>query len=338
MDRKRNTFDSAADVTGERLSRYLRALPQALKNQIQEIRLRSDRPVCLCTGTGVLFLHKEGIPGRTANSESLAVFREEIEEIFRRVCRYSVYSHQNEIKNGYVTILGGHRVGICGTMVYSGGEISGIREISSLNIRIAREIKGCADTLIGRIGGELTGGLLIAGPPACGKTTLLRDLARQISEGICGDTRKVVVIDERGEIAASCGGVPQNDLGPCCDVLDGCTKGDGILQAVRSLSPDFIICDELGGEQDAASVTEGLNAGAAVVATIHAGNPRELLGRRQARRLLETGAFRTVVFLEGRSGPGRIREIWKAGDLLAEMDGSDPAAGGVRDGGVCGIA
>lgn len=338
MDRKKNTFDSATEVAGERLNQYLRALPQSLKNQIQEIRLRADRPVCLCTGSGILFLHKGGVPGRTADAESLTVFREEIDEVFRRVCRYSVYSHQNEIKNGYVTIPGGHRVGICGTMVYSGGEVSGIREISSLNIRIAREIKGCADVLIRQIGEKLSAGLLIAGPPSCGKTTLLRDLARQLSEGICGDARKVVVIDERGEIGACCGGIPQNDLGPCCDVLDGCTKGDGILQAVRSLSPDFIICDELGGEKDVSSVTEGLNAGAAVIATIHAGNPAELLERRQAKGLLETGAFQTVVFLEGRSGPGRIREIWKAGDLLAEMGRSADSAGSVHGGGVCGIA
>lgn len=338
MERKRNVFDGAAEVTGERIAAYLRALPQALKSQIQEIRLRADRPVCLSTSAGVVFLQKEGGLGHVAGAGSVVIFREEIEEIFKRICRCSVYSHQNEIKNGYVTILGGHRVGICGTMVYSGGEVTGIREISSLNIRIAREIKGCADGLIRQIGEELTGGLLIAGPPSCGKTTLLRDLARQLSEGICGEARKVVVIDERGEIGASYAGTAQNDLGPCCDILDGCAKGDGILQAVRSLSPDFIICDELGGERDAQSVTEGLNAGAAVVATIHAGNPREFLSRRQACSLLETGAFRTVVFMQGRSGPGKIREIWKAGDLLAQMGGGASPIGGVCGGGVCSIA
>ncbi|MFR2562105.1 MAG: stage III sporulation protein AA, partial [Anaeromassilibacillus sp.] len=182
----------------------------------------------------------------------------------------------------------------------------------SINIRIARQVYGCASAVLQAVGKNLREGVLIAGAPASGKTTILRDMARQLSSGLCGDVRKVAVVDERGELAGTYRGVPQNDLGPCCDVLDGYPKGEGILQAIRSLSPEFIICDELGGLADVEAAAQGLNAGVGMISSVHAGNVRELLRRQQAVSLLHTGAFGYVVLLEGSREPGRVAEVYKA--------------------------
>ena len=264
--------------------------------------------------------------------------REDIDETFRGICSYSVYSHQNEIKNGFITLSGGHRVGLCGTAVTSNGSIGSLRDISSINIRIARQVYGCANAVLQAVGKNLREGVLIAGAPASGKTTILRDMARQLSSGLCGDVRKVAVVDERGELAGTYRGVPQNDLGPCCDVLDGYPKGEGILQAIRSLSPEFIICDELGGLADVEAAAQGLNAGVGMISSVHAGNVRELLRRQQAVSLLHTGAFGYVVLLEGSREPGRVAEVYKAGELLAQGSGNSVADRGRDHSGICTVA
>jgi stage III sporulation protein AA len=248
-----------------------------------------------------------------------------MEESFRNLCSYSVYSHENEIRNGYITLSGGHRAGICGTAVLQSDSVSSVRGISSINLRISREIRGAADELLDRIWDRLAGGLLLAGAPSSGKTTILRDLARQLSSGVRGNLKKVAVIDERGEIAGTYCGVPQNDLGCCCDVLDGYPKAEGILLAVRTLSPDIILCDEIGSEREVGAVEQGLNTGVILIASIHAGSIEELVRRKQAIKLLRTGAFATVAQLDASKGPGKIAGIYKAGDLLAETGGVSAA-------------
>ena len=212
-------------------------------------------------------------------------------------------------------MAGGHRVGVCGTAVYEENRVSGIRDISSLNIRIAREVYGAADELLRELDKEISG-LLIAGPPSSGKTTILRDLARQLS--IKG--KKVVVIDERGELGGAFQGICQNDLG-LSDVLTGFPKGEGILQAVRCLSPELIICDEAGSRQEAAAIEEGLNAGVGLITTLHAGSLEEIYRRSQGMQLLQSGAFYRIVLLEGRSPPGTVQGIYEVGDPNDKNDG-----------------
>lgn len=261
---------------------------------------------------------------------------EELQTSFHALCGYSVYSHQPEIKSGFVTALGGHRVGICGTAVRDGRDMTGIRDLSSMNIRVARQVAGAADELLHKLE-SLSGGLLLAGAPSSGKTTILRDLARQLSLGQTCEMKKVVVVDERGELAGTCGGIPQNDLG-LCDVLDGYAKGEGILQAVRCLSPDFIICDEVGGLEDIAAIEEGLNAGVSMVASIHAGSMPELMRRSQYRRLLATGAFRWVALLQTRASPGKLQGIYQVGDLDVKANGMSTGDCGGRHGGLDTVA
>lgn len=333
-----NRFDSAAKVLSDRIKKGVRFLPQDMKNQAQEIRLRVGKPVSVCCTGGIYFLTVGGRLSCLPCDDMLIAEKEDVEESFRNICSYSIYSHQNEIRNGYITLCGGHRVGIGGTAVFRGNEVAGMRDISSVNIRIAREVAGAADGLFRMLKDDIASGLLIAGPPASGKTTLLRDIARQLAAGVRGDVRKVAVVDERGELAGTYMGIPQNDLGLCSDILDGYPKAEGILQAVRSLSPEFIVCDELGGNEEVRALEQGLNAGVSVISTIHAGSLEELLRRKQALSLLETGAFGSVAMLEGHEKPGGIRGVYRAGDLLAEISGSGAAGRGGDARGLFGVA
>lgn len=318
LEPKRRPFDSAAQGLCGSLRTILFQTPEYVKEKAQEIRLRANLPIAIYTGRDTYFLKEQGKPTQRFDRTLPIVSSQEILESFHNCCSYSVYSHQNEIRQGFITMAGGHRVGVCGTAVYEKNIISGIRDISSLNVRIAREVPGAANELMAEIKGEVSG-VLIAGPPASGKTTILRDLARQLSlQG-----KKVVVIDERGELGGAFQGVCQNDLG-LSDVLTGFPKGEGILQAVRCLSPEIIICDEAGSRQEIFAIEEGLNAGVGVITTIHAGSLDEVYRRAQGIQLLQSGAFHKIALLEGRAMPGAVRGIYKVGDPDDKSDGLYP--------------
>ncbi len=202
---------------------------------------------------------------------------EELQDAFRRLCEYSVYRRQGEINQGYVTVAGGHRVGVCGTAVTKSGAVVTLTDITSVNIRVAREVTGCSCEYFERVG---LASCLIVGKPCSGKTTLLRDIARELSTTY---ERKVTVIDERGELAV--GGF---DLG-LCDVYTGFSKAKAIVCAVRSMSPDYILCDELTGEDEQLVLT-CLHYGVKVIATLHG----ESTDSRNAAKLMVSGAFETM--------------------------------------------
>ena len=307
MAEHQDSFLTAAEMLCEEVREVVLSLPESKRSAIQEIRLRAGKPLALTDGTATLFLEQGGRVLYSVSEKAFCTTQRHIYDTFRRLCGYAVYSVEHEIRNGYLTVRGGHRVGLCGTAVLNEGKVSALSEISSLNVRISRQIIGIAEELIRRLY-PFKGGILIVGEPSSGKTTLLRDMARCLSLGIGCRMLRTTVIDERGELSGTYHGIAANDLG-LCDILNGYAKGAGIMHAVRALSPQVIVCDEMGTDEDSRLAAQGFHAGAMMIASIHAPDYASLLRRPQAQRLLQTGAFQTAVMLQSSDRPCTVAEI-----------------------------
>ena len=322
-------FCQAVRVLSPRLSELFLLLSEDERKSVREIRLRKGNPVVAVTENGIRFLHESGRLTGIFSSFAVRTGDREIDEIFHRVCSYSVYACKDSVNRGYVTVEGGHRVGVAGTAVTENGRITAVRDVNCINLRIAREIRGAADEIFRRCYSEGFCGLIVAGPPSSGKTTVLRDLARQLSGEDRGFLAKVFVCDERGEIGAVHNGKVQNDLGINCDVLTSYPKNEGILIGLRSFSPDIIICDEIATDDEAAAVESGLCSGVHFALSVHAMNKRDLCSKPIVRRLLDSGCFGNVVLLSG-SNVGATAEFFTAGDLIGQIDGGDSCCIGNR--------
>lgn len=291
-------FEKAIRPLG-RFTPMLEKVPQAVRDAVFDIRISVDKPVLLCCGDRILFLREDGDTAQYFSQNNVTATREDVEEIFLRLCGYSVYSHMEEIRGGFVSADRALRVGIGGTAVIEKGGIKTVRDVTSLSVRIPREKRGCAEEVL-RYGVDLSRGLLLAGAPSSGKTTLLRDIARYI--GTAG--HRVVVLDERFELSAD-----GFDLGACTDILQGYPKQEGLSHAVRCLSPEYIVCDELG-ENDFSAIRAASFSGVALIASIHAGSVHELCCRPLCRGILSLGAFETVALLHGRSAPTKVEKLF----------------------------
>ncbi len=305
-------FNQASNALCTSLSVQIGKLPDSIKEKAQEIRLRLNRPVAICCPENTYYITENGcITNKVIDQPMLTAHQRDIADVFNNICNYSVYSRQNEIKNGFVTMQGGHRAGICGTAVIENEKITNIRDISSINIRIAREHINSSKEFLNKIK-AVDGGVLICGSPCSGKTTLLRDISRKLSLEY---DKKVSLIDERGELAGTVKGVYQNNMG-MCDILDGYSKAEGIIQAIRSMSPDVVVCDEIGGFDDVKAILQSSNSGVDFIATVHAKNRDELIKKPFVKELLKSNVFAKAVFLQSRKNAGKISDICNCQELL----------------------
>lgn len=302
--------------------------PDALES-LEEIRLRANKPLMLQNKHGDWFVDSNG--GLTRSLSNLKhVSQEDIIKTVELISENSIYAFQEDIRGGFITLKGGHRVGIAGRVVLDDGRIKNIKDISGLNIRISREITGCSDRIIKHIikGENEVLNTLIISPPQCGKTTMLRDIARALSDGIPRlkfKGVKVGVIDERSEIAACYKGAAQNSVGVRTDVLDGCPKSIGMTLMLRSMSPEVIITDEIGNSGDKEAVMQVINAGVKIITSAHGFNVSELKARHEVIGLIEKKVFERYIVLSNLKGPGTVHEIID-GITMRSVEGNGDAA------------
>lgn len=261
-----------------------------IKNELQEIRIRCNRPIIL----------------KLRNYEALIEYeinQTEILQTVERLCNNSIYAYKNQMCEGFITIKGGHRIGITGTAVIENGKIINIKYISSLNFRIAREIINCSNPILGQVidkKNNTINNTLIVSPPGKGKTTILRDLIRNISNGVpalnfrgktCG------VVDERGEIAAMYQGIPQNNIGIRTDVIENISKAKGMKMLIRSMAPEVIACDEIGSKEDIEAIKEAMISGVKGIFTIHGKNFEDLKSNKYIKELIDNKQIEKIIYI-----------------------------------------
>lgn len=281
--------------------------------QLQEIRLRIHAPLLLLYKNQEYYVEENG--GITTENENAAVItRQELQETLQLVSNYSLYAYEEELRQGFITIQGGHRIGMAGKMITEGSHIRSMKYISFLNIRISHEMKGCADPVLPYIiQGEKVLQTLIVSPPKCGKTTLLRDLVRQLSNGQgTGKGLTVGVVDERSEIGACYMGEPQNELGIRTDVLDCCPKAKGMMMLIRTMSPEIIAVDEIGSREELEAMEYVVNCGCKLIATIHGNSMEDVRQKPVLRRLVEEKMFERYILLNNQEHIGNVAAIFDA--------------------------
>ena len=266
---------------------------------IEEIRIRVGRPI-------------EVMSGRESSYGHRPVSREDADLFLNKVSQYSFYMLEEELKRGYITVQGGHRVGLAGRVILENGRVKGLRDITFFNIRIARQKKGLVNEWIRYLYHNRWLSTLLIGAPQTGKTTFLRDLARYAS---LGDGSKLIppvkvgIVDERSEIAGCVQGVPQMDFGIRVDVLDGCPKAEGMMMMIRSMSPEIIVADEIGRMEDAEAMMEAVNAGISLFITAHGHSLDDILSRPIMKNIIEEANFERIVELKRTDRPGCISKI-----------------------------
>jgi stage III sporulation protein AA len=277
----------------------LEQIPPLQKFEIEEIRIRTNRPIEVTLGGSSIFLPYEVLP-------------EDAFHLLNKISHHSIYALEEELRRGYITIDGGHRVGLAGKVILEAGRVKAIRDISSFNIRIAKEKIGIASPLVPALYDQQWQHTMIIGAPQTGKTTLLRDIARIVSTGDSSRAilaQKVGIVDERSEIAGCVNGVPQLTFGPRVDVLDACPKAEGMMMMIRSMSPEVLIVDEIGRLEDTEAILEAVNAGIKLIMTTHGKTFEEIQNRPSLQTIMKQGIFQRYIELSRQNGPGTITKI-----------------------------
>lgn len=309
---QKTDWESISGWFGDRLQEILRKIQGVDFEDIEEIRIRIGKPLLLQGNRKEVFLDSQGqlVPLNFAYK----VEREDLIQTLERMTQSSLYAAEEEMKQGYLTLPGGHRVGIVGEALLKNNELQTLKHISGLNVRIAREIKGRVLDVLPMLlnpDGTLYHTLILS-PPRAGKTTLLRELIQNLSDGnpdFNWRGQTVGVVDERGELAGMWQGIPSYNLGCRTDVLDSCPKHIGISMLIRAMSPNIVAVDELGHPQDVEAVLDALRTGVSVLSTAHASSLEEALQRPFLKELFAYGVFERVLVLSRKQGPGTIEAI-----------------------------
>lgn len=280
---------------------------------VQEIRLRAGEPLLLVKDNEEYYVSPTGALKEKVE-QAAGITAAQVRETVEYMGSYSLYAFEEELRRGFLTLQGGHRVGLAGQAVLEEGRIKTLKYISFLNVRISHERKGCAAKVLPYLceEGQVQSTLLVS-PPRCGKTTILRDLIRMLSngEGI-RQGMTVGVVDERSELGACYQGVPQNDLGIRTDVLDCCPKASGMMMLIRSMSPEAVAVDEIGSREDLEAIEYARSCGCRLLATVHGTSIEDLKEKPVLRRLVEEKTFDRYVILSSRDHAGTLEAVYDA--------------------------
>lgn len=278
----------------------IKLLSPSIVNEIEEIRIRVGKPIELVLNDTFY------VPSEVEFTKEDSIY------LLNKLSQYSLYTIEEELRQGYITIQGGHRVGLAGKVITEGGRVKVIRDVTFFNIRIAKQKIGSSEQIIHFLYEKGWKNTLIIGPPQTGKTTLLRDIARLISTGMPHlniISNKVGIVDERSEIAGCVKGIPQHELGPRVDVLDSCPKAEGMMMMIRSMSPDVLVVDEIGRKEDVEAITEAVHAGVKLVVTVHGLSLDDIKKRPTMKPLLDSGVFENFIELSRAKGVGTINKV-----------------------------
>lgn len=300
-------FLNAISLLPDKYKSVLTAIPENVAVKVKEVRFRNGEPLTLNTHNQIYYIRKNGILTVSFCSDLIISDEKDLQEIVFYLSRRSLHTYQDMIAKGFIPLRGGCKAGVVGRAVMKNGSVYSVSSFNSVNIRVARSFFGCSKDLIEKVG-EDCASFLIIGAPLSGKTTILRDLCRFYSGKERLNPLKTAIIDERDEIA-SCSFGEGLDVGVHTDVLTLYPKAIGTEIAVRTLSPDIVILDEIGSDEEAKAMLSAVNTGVNFIATAHGSSMDEVLRRPNIKRLINAGAFKKAVVLYGKEAPCRVKEM-----------------------------
>lgn len=320
------------DLLPTDLKNAIQKIDKSVLSKINEIRIRRDRAVILVIKGNSYFLFDNGELSSTLNDNPVLVNSSDFDDTFYAMCDYSIYSNSTNLKQGYITLKNGARVGIASTAVYEDNSIVSVNSVMSLNIRIPSQALGCSLEILNFMFHQNLHSVIVAGPPSSGKTTLLRDMAYNLSNGFCDKYRRVVLVDERNEFAGKRESEYTLDVGENCDVLTGFEKAKGIELAIRTLSPEIIVCDELSKNEELERIKFGFSCGVKFLLSVHIGDRKDIFNKPIINSLINTNEFEYVILLDGHTYSANVIDI---GEVKNEINRRNSYGSFERNDGNC---
>ncbi len=318
-----NELEYILSFMNDELKSVLAQLDSNILCRINEIRIRRDNYLVIVIKNSSYFIDYNGDIYDYPGNYCLFIDGKAFDELFLAFCNYSVYSNTKNINNGFITLENGSRIGIAGTAVYENNEILCVKDIASMNIRISKEVKNCSDSILNFLYVNSYPSVIVAGKPNSGKTTLLRDMARQLSSGFNNRFAKVAIIDERNEICGKRGGKASLDVGVNTDVLTSFSKARGIEIATRTLSPEMIICDEISTENEVNSILCAFSSGISFALSVHISSREDLINKPIIKTLLDTGEFSYIILLDNYTYKPEIIDSFEVLDEIRRRNNTD---------------